>query len=149
MATNYEIGFQSAAAAAGAAYFGFRAPTRMSKILEMGLSCNAATASPISLLRNTNASYAASASSSVGQAQNQAAAPGTSLVDTAWTTLPTVTAASRMRRFMLPATIGASLIWVWPEGLFVRSATPTDILVIWNEGASAGSALNGYIVWGE
>jgi hypothetical protein len=149
MSTNYRIGFQSAAAAASATYAAFRAPTRTSKLLEIGLACNAATASNISLFRNTAAGYAASASSSVGQADSPIAAAGTSLVDTAWTTPPTVTAASRLMRYTLPATIGAGLIWTFPEGLFVRSATATDILVIWNEGGAAGSALNGYCVWGE
>jgi hypothetical protein len=145
----YSIGFQSAAAAAGAAYAAFRAPTRNSRIREIGLSCNAATASNISLLRNTNASYAASASTSVGQQVNPIDAAGTSLVDTAWSAAPTVTAASRIRRFALPATIGAGLVWVFQAGLWVRNGTATDNLVIWNEGGSAGSALNGYVEWEE
>lgn len=149
MASRHRIGFQSAAAAAGAAYAAFRAPTRYSKLVEIGLACNAATASNISLLRNTNASYAASTSTSVGQADNPSAAAGTSLIDTAWTTAPTVTAASRLMRYTLPATIGAGLIWTFPEGIFIRSATATDILVIWNEGGAAGSVLNGYCVWDE
>lgn len=146
---RYSIGFQSAAAAAGAAYAAFRAPTRNSRLVEIGVSCNAATASSISLFRNTAAGYAASTSSSVGQQENPIDAAGTSLVDSAWTTAPTITAASRIRRFGLPATIGAGLIWTFPAGVWVRNATATDILVLWNEGASAGSVLNGYCVWEE
>lgn len=146
---RYSIGFQSAAAAASAAYAAFRAPTRNSRLIELGLACNAATASAISLLRNTAGGYAASTSSSVGQQENPADAAGTSLVDSAWTTAPTITAASRMRRGQLPATIGAGLIWVFTNGLWVRSATATDILVLWNEGGSAGSVLNGWAVWEE
>jgi hypothetical protein len=145
----YSIGFQSAAAAAGAAYAAFRAPTRNSRIREIGLSCNAATASNVTLFRNTAAGYAASASTSVGQQLNPPDANGTSLVDTAWTTAPTITAASKLRRFVLPATIGAGLVWVFQNGLWVRNAVATDILVIWNEGASAGSVLNAYIEWEE
>lgn len=145
----YAIGFQTAAAAAGAAYAAVRAPTRNSKIREIGLSCNAATTSPITLYRNTNASYAASTSTSAGQQLNPVDAAGTTLVDTAWTAAPTVTAASRIRRFQLPGTIGASMIWVFQAGLWVRNATATDILVIWNEGGSAGSALNGYVEFEE
>jgi hypothetical protein len=148
MAT-YAIAFQSAAALTGAPYAAFRAPTRNSKIREIGLSCNAATASNISLFRNTNASYAASTSTSVGQQLNPADAAGTSLVDTAWSAAPTITAASRIRRFTLPATIGAGLVWVFQAGLWVRNGTATDDLVIWNEGGSTGSALNGYIEWEE
>lgn len=146
---RYSIGFQTAAAAASAAYAAFRAPTRNSRLLEIGLSCNAATASSVSLLRNTNASYAASTSTSVGQSENPIDAAGTSLVDTAWSAAPIVTAASRLRRYQLPATIGAGLIWVFQNGLGVRNATATDILTIWNEGAGAGSALNGYLIWEE
>jgi len=146
---RYSIGFQSAAAAAGAAYAAFRAPTRQSKLLEIGLSCNAATASSVSLLRNTNASYAASASTAVGQPDLPTDPAGTSLVDTAWTAAPTVTVANRQRRFMLPATIGAGLIWVFQNGLWVRNGQAVDILVLWNEGAAAGSALNGYCCWEE
>lgn len=145
----YSIGFQSAAAASGAAYAAFRAPTRNSRIREIGLGCNAATASNVSLFRNTAAGYTATTSSSVGQQLNPPDANGTSLVDTAWSTAPTITAASRIRRFILPATIGAGLVWVFQNGLWVRSATATDIIVIWNEGGSAGSALNGYLEWEE
>lgn len=146
---RYSIGFQSAAAASGAAYCAFRAPTSNAKLLEIGLSCNAATASPVSLLRNTNGSYSANASTSVGQNETPGTVAATSLVDTGWGTAPTITAASRMRRFILPATIGAGLIWTFAEGCWVRSATATDILVIWNEGGSTGSVLNGYCVWVE
>lgn len=146
---RYEIGFQSAAAAASAAYCAFRAPTRNSRLMEMGLSCNAATLSNVSLIRNTAAGYAANVSSSVGQAENPIDAAGTSLVDSGWTTPPTVTVASRMRRYALPATAGAGLIWVFQNGVWVRNATALDILVVWNEGAGAGSVLNGYCVWEE
>lgn len=149
MSTNYRMGVVSAAAAASAAYCALRAPTRGMKLIEIGLSCNAATASNLSLLRNTAGTYAASASSSAGQPDNPSMAAGTGVWDTAWTTAPTVTAASRLNRFTLPATIGSGVIWTFPEGLFIRSATATDILVIWNEGAAAGSVLNGYAVWGE
>ena len=146
---RYSIGFQSAAAGAGAAYAAFRAPTRNSRLVELGLACNAATVSNLSLFRNTNGSYAASTSSSAGQQENPADANGTSLVDSAWSAAPTITAASRIRRFTLPATIGAGMIWYFQNGLWVRNGTATDILVVWNEGASAGSALNGYCVWEE
>lgn len=145
----YTIGFQSAAAAAGAAYAAFRAPTRNSKLREIGLSCNAATVSNLSLFRNTAAGYSANASTSPGQRTNPPDAAGTSLIDTGWTTPPTVTAASRMRRYTLPATVGAGLVWVFQNGLWVGSATATDIIVIWNEGGSAGSVQNGYAEWEE
>lgn len=146
---RYEIAFTTAAAGAGTAYCAFRAPTRRSKLVELFLSLNAATASLVSLFRNTAAGYAASASTGVGQADDTSDPAGTSLVDTAWTTPATITAANRMRRFQLPATIGAGLVWVFQNGLWVKNATPTDILVVWNEGAGAGSVLNGHAAWEE
>jgi hypothetical protein len=149
MSTNYRIGFASAAAAASAAYCVIRAPSRAMKVTELGLSCNAATASNITLARNTAGTYAAATSSSVGQADNPLAAVGTGLVDLTFTVAPTVTVGSRLMRYTLPATIGSGLIWTFPEGLFIQSATVTSYLVIWNEGAAAGSVLNGYVVWGE
>jgi len=145
----YEIGWVTTATASGTPLAAIRAPTRNSRIWEIGYGLNAATATLASLFRNTNGSYAASTSTSVGQQENPADAAGTTLVDTAWSTAPTITAASRIRRFQLPATIGASLIWTFRNGLWVRSATATDILVLWNEGGSSCSVLNGYCIWEE
>ncbi len=146
---RYSIGFQTVAPLTVAPYAAFRAPTRNSKIVEIGLACNAATASAVSLHRNTNASYAASTSTSVGQQENPADAAGTSLVDTAWTGVPTVTAASKIRAFGLPATIGAGVIWSFPNGLWVRNGTATDVIVLWNFSGSTAGILNGYIVFEE
>jgi len=145
----YEIGFVTGATTTGAPIAAFRAPTRNSRLWEIGLFCNAATASQASLYRNTASGYTATTSTSVGQQVNPADAAGSSLVDTAWSTAPTITAASRLRKGQLPATIGAGLVWVFRNGLWVRSATATDILVMWNESASTNSVLNGYAVWEE
>jgi hypothetical protein len=146
---RYTIGFVSVAAASGAAYAAFRAPTNDCRVLEIYLANNAATRSDVSLLRNTAAGYTATTSTSAGQAENPGSAAGTGLVDTVWSTPPTITAASRMRRFTLPATIGAGMIWVFQEGLWVKAATATSTIVLWNEGGSTGSVLNGHITWAE
>lgn len=145
----YEIGWVSTATGANSPLAAFRAPTRQSRLWEMGITLNAATASLVSLFRNTAGGYSANASSSVGQQENPTDAAGTSLVDTGWSTAPTINAASRLRRYQLPATIGAGLIWTFRNGIWVRGATATDILVLWNEGGSACSVLNGYCVWEE
>jgi len=145
----HEIGWQTTATAAGAPICAFRAPTRGSRLWELGFACNAATASQLSLLRNTGAGYAASVSTAVGQTTLPLWAAGTSLVDLAWTTPPTITAANKFRRFGAPASIGAGWVWTFRDGLFVRSATATDIAVCWNEGAAAISVLNGWAVWEE
>jgi hypothetical protein len=150
MATRYEVGFQSAAAAAGAAYCAIRMPTagKQLKLLELWLSNNAATLSNISLFRNTNGSYAAS-TSTTGQKTSTNDGAATGVVDTAWSAAATITAANRGRRFALPATAGAGMTWVWQNGLWILGNTLTDVVVVWNEGGSAGSALNGTAVWEE
>jgi hypothetical protein len=146
---RYSIGFQTAAAGASAAYAAFRAPTNTSRLFEIGLACNAATTSPVTLYRNTNGSYAASTSTSVGQAETLGSAAGTSLVDTAWSAAPTVTTGSKMRKFGLVNSAGAGFVWVFVNGLFVRAGTAADILVLWNDSGSTGSVLNGWAVWEE
>lgn len=145
----YEIGFQTSATASGAPIAAFRAPTRTSRIWEIGWSCNAATASGLTIYRNTASGYTATTSTSAGQTTNPLWAAGTSVVDTAWSTAPTITAASRLRRGQLPASIGAQWVWTFRDGLWVRSATATDNVVLWNETGSAISVLNGYAVWEE
>jgi hypothetical protein len=145
----YEIGFQTTATANAAPIAALRAPTRTSRLWEAGFSCNAATASGLTVYRNTAGGYTATTSTSVGQATNPLWAAGTSLVDTAWSTPPTVTAASRYRRMGAPAAIGAAWVWTFRDGLWVRSATATDNVVFWNETGGAISVLNGYCVWEE
>ena len=146
---RYSIGFVSTATGTGAPIATIEAPTRQLRVWEIGVFCNAATASGVSLFRNTNGSEANSTATSVGQAFNPADVAGTGLIGTAWSAAPTITAASRMRRGQLPATIGAGLIWTFPEPLLIRNATKADYLVLWNESAGTNSVLNGYVIWDE
>ena len=112
----YEIAFQSGATTTGAPIAAFRAPTNGTRIWEIGWFCNAATASSMTVFRNTNASYAASTSTSAGQSTTLTDKAATSLVDTAWSAAPTITAASRMRRGQAPAAIGAGVGWSFRNG---------------------------------
>jgi len=145
----YEIGFQTSAMATGAPIAALRAATNALRLWEIGWSCNAATASGVTLYRNTNASYAASTSTSVGQNTDPTSHAGTGIVDTAWSAAPTITAASRLRRGQAPAAIGAGVVWTFRNGLLVRATTLTDYLVLWNETGSSISVLNGYMAWEE
>ena len=145
----YEIGFTTSANITGTPIAGIRAPTRGSRIWEIGWSCNAATASSVTIFRNTAGGYTATTSTSVGQQTNPLWANGTTLVDTAWSTAPTITPGSRLRRGQLPASIGAQWVYTFRDGLWVRSGTATDIVVLWNESAATNSVLNGYVVWEE
>jgi hypothetical protein len=146
----YEIAFTTTATANGAPLAAIRAPTNTVRIWEIGWFCNAATVGQVTLFRNTNASYAASTSTSVGQAIDIACShAATGLVDTAWSAAPTITSASRLRRAQAPAVIGAGIVWTWRTGLIVRTATATDNLVLWNESGGAISVLNGYVTFEE
>ena len=146
---RYSIGFVSTATTTGAPIATIEAPTRQLAVVEIGVFCNAATASAVSLFRNTASGEANSAASSAGQPYNPADVAGTGLIGTAWTTPPTITAASRIRRGQLPATIGAGLIWTFPAPLLIRNGTKTDYIVLWNESAGTNSVLNGYVTWDE
>ena len=146
---RYSIGFVSTATGTGAPIATIEAPTRQLRVWEIGVFCNAATASGVSLFRNTASGEANSTATSVGQAFCPADVAGTGLMGTAWSTAPTITAASRLRRGQLPATIGAGLIWTFPMPLLIRNGTKTDYLVLWNESGSTNSVLNGYVTWDE
>jgi hypothetical protein len=146
---RYSIGFVSSATASGAAIATIEAPTRNLYVVEIGVFCNAATASGVSLFRNTASGEANNAASSAGQPFNPPDVAGTGIIGTGWSTAPTITAASRIRRGQLPATIGAGLIWTFPTPMLIRNATKTDYLVLWNESGSTNSVLNGYVTWDE
>jgi hypothetical protein len=51
-----------------------------------------------------------------------------------------------LRRFGIPATIGAGVIWTYPQGLIVPTG-PAE-LVVWNIGA-ATSNFSGYLIYDE
>ena len=144
----YEAGFSTPAALTVAPLAAFRAVSRTSRVWEIGLFCNAATASQCSVLRNTAAGYTAT-TSVAGQTTNPLWASATSVIDTAWSTAPTVTAANMFRRAQAPAAIGAGFVWTFRDGFWVRTATATDHLVLWNSSGSTDSVLNGWMVWEE
>ena len=54
--------------------------------------------------------------------------------------------ASYLRRFGIPATLGAGVIWSFPQGLIIPSG-PAE-LVVWNIGA-ATSTFSGYFSYDE
>lgn len=142
----YTLGFSSVAAAAGAAYATIHTPAgTRARILEIGLACNAATASPVGLIRPSNTPVATT--SQLGQAEDPADGVSVTNIDTAWSTAPTV-GTLFLRKFGLPATIGAGLIWAWSDAspLVLNAST---YLVLWNFGGAAGSVLNGYMKWRE
>ena len=149
MGIRYEVGFASVAAATGAAYASFNAPTRPARIKEIGVFANAGTLSPIWLCRGANALV--QTGTIIGNpmdASCQLAATG--CVASTWSTAPT-TPSVVLRRGAIPATAGAGLIWTFPEDLIVLNGTAAaNFLVLWNPtGGSTASVLNCYICFVE
>jgi hypothetical protein len=140
MPLRYEVGFASVAAATGAAYASFNAPTRPAYIKEIGVFANAGTASPIWLCRGANSIV--QTSTIIGNpldAACQLAASG--CVASTWS----------IRRGAIPATAGAGMIWTFPDPLIVQNGSAAaNFLVLWNPtGGSTASVLNCYFAWME
>jgi hypothetical protein len=81
----------------------------------------------------------------VPQAEDTSSAAAACTGQVAAGTKPTVPAFF-LRRFGVPATLGAGVIWTFPEGLIVPSG-PAE-MVVWNIGA-ATSTFSGYFVYDE
>jgi hypothetical protein len=142
----YELGIASVAAATGAAYQTIHGATSSAvRIFECGHFCNAATASPYSIGRPANTPVA-STSVLVKAVNPDADVTGVTNVDSAWSTAPT-TPTTIFRLCSLPATIGAGMVFVWPEGseIFLsKTAGANQWVTIWNYSGSTGSVLNSY-----
>jgi hypothetical protein len=143
---KYSVGVVTPAAASAAAYATIHtAAGDRARILEIGAFTTAATASRIALGRKNNTPVATT--SVLGQAEDPADTAAVTNVDTAWSTAPTAPA-NFLRRASLAAVIGAGVVWTWPVGKELIIPV-SDWLIIWNDGASAGSALAFYAVWDE
>jgi hypothetical protein len=141
---RYRAAVTTPAAAAGAAFATIHAvSTDRPRIVEIGGSLNAATASSIQLVRAANTPVATT--SVLGQADDSADPAATVNIDTAWSTAPTIVTVP-MQRIVLPATAGAGFIWSFPSGICLPIS---GWIVIWNFGGSAASALSLYMVWDE
>jgi len=78
-------------------------------------------------------------------AEDTSAGTATCTGQIAASTKPTAPAAY-LRRFGIPATVGAGVIWSFPVGIVVPTG-PAE-LVVWNIGAST-STFSGYFVYDE
>lgn len=146
MSNRYEASVSVAAApAAGANYCEFRNPAaRRAQIEEIGVTLGAATATGVGLVRATTQGTAGTAQ--LGQAEDPSqAAADASIFHGTLTSL--VAGTNWMRRLLLPAAIGAGIIWQWPQSdrLIVP---PSASLVLQNIHSAAGAAsIHVYFVW--
>jgi hypothetical protein len=130
---RYNIGVQKTTGAAAGLLCQIRTGSaRDCRIYEIGVSATTAVAGEIGLIRPT-AVGATFTSSAVGAAHDPVSAAGVVVVDTAATTAPTI-GTNYMRRFQLPATIGAGVIWTFPAGIVVPVSAS---LALWQISAAA------------
>lgn len=150
MSHTYEAGaVTSAAPLAGTPFFEVRnGATRPIFILELGVSLGAATATNVALIRAT-AQGTGGTGLLLGQSTDPRSAAGTaSVAASAFTLAPAFTAANMLRRFHLPAAIGAGLIWTWPESDPLVLAVSTSMLLVTPTIAGA-LTISSYARWGE
>lgn len=139
--SRYGVELATVAPAAGAPYATIAAGTKRVELRELGLFCNAATASSVRLLRPANTPVATT--STLCQPHDPAnTLASTTNIGTAWSTVPTISTNIGTRRITLPAQIGAGVIWTFYDSPLV--IPPSGWLVLWNFGAAAGSVLNMY-----
>lgn len=144
---NYGTGvIATPAAAAAAAYCTFHTlATRRARIYKIIVTNTQTITSQIGLYRATNTPVATT--SVTPQPYDPADAAATCLLDTAWSTPPTV-GANPLESFTLGPSIGAGLSDVWQSDKEITLAVSTW-LVFWNPGASAGGIQSVTIVYDE
>lgn len=143
----YTVSTTTTAAAAGAAYATFHTTTRNAYIREIRIFVTAATASPVGLIRPNNTPVA---STSVIPVTYDDDATATALLDTAWSTAPTIGTNVFLRKSNLANVQGAYDVWTFPQGtgLVVHNTAP-QYIVLWNYGGTTGAALDVTVVYEE
>lgn len=118
------------------------ASTDKPRIMEIGISLVAATASVFGLGRPQAIGVTPTTPVTV-LAEDASDPAGTVQTALAWATPPTVPL-NFFRRVSLPATIGAGVIWTFPNGLTIPVSSS---LVLWN--ISATSVIDTWVVLDE
>jgi hypothetical protein len=116
------------------------ASTNAPRIVEIGVSLGAATASTYGLGRAGNTPVQTSGVALLAENPNDGAANTKAAV--AWGTAPTVPA-NFFRRISLPATIGAGVIWTFPRGLILAASAAMEF---WNIAANSASVNVNWVV---
>lgn len=115
------------------------------RIWEVAVYMSGGTAAATDVGLGRPAAVSATPTIVVPQAEDPAFVAASCTGQVAATTKPT-SPTLFLRRFGIPATIGAGVIWTFPFGLIVPTG-PAEI-VVWNIGAST-STFSGYFVYDE
>jgi len=133
---KYELAVRTSSGTAATAAWEIRAgatPGR-SKLVEIGFFLAAATASQFGLGRPAAIGDTPTAPVDfLAEDPNDVLATGVIQSALAWGTGPTVPTAF-LRRISLPATIGAGVIWTFPQGIVIPAS---GSLVLWNIGTDS------------
>lgn len=114
------------------------------RLLELGLTLNAATASAFGFGTPGATGIGATTPQTVLAEDSGNTAVGNTTTALAWgTTAPTI-AANWYRRVSLPNTVGAGIIWTFPRGI---TCLKTKSLILWN--LSTTSAIDVWVVVDE
>jgi hypothetical protein len=117
------------------------------QVREIGVFNSTAVASSVGLIRSLTAGTAST--SMLGQAQDPQRPASACNFDTAWSGAGTVSTAGYLRKVVLPATIGAGIIWTFGPGELWAKNGATTQLFLWNFSGSTDAALEVYAVWDE
>lgn len=146
---RYEVAAQTTLTAASVPFATLvaGASSRM-KISEIGIFTATAVASDIALARSATATT--TPTKILGQVYDTVDPAAIGSLVIAWATIGTANAIS-MRRIALPATVGAGVIWTWPDThrLILASPAATSELMFVNRGGGVCATFNIYVVWDE
>ena len=137
----YSVANRTTATATGTAALELIAGSNLGyRMLECGITINAATASVFGLGRPAATGITPTSPVTVVAEDGGNTATGNSTTALAWGTGPTAPT-TYMRRVSLPATIGAGIIWTFPRGVIVLKTLST---VLFNPSAGSNSVAD---VW--
>jgi hypothetical protein len=134
------------AAASGAAYATFHTlAVRRARMYKFIMTNTQTVFSQVGLIRSSNSPVATT--SATPQPYDAADAAATALLDTAWSTAPTV-GTGYLEEFSLGPAQGAGLQDIWQSDKEITLAVSTW-LVFWNPGAGAGGIQSLTVVYDE
>lgn len=135
-------------ATADAPLVAIRAPAaEVGRLLELGITLDAATVTKIGLARATAVSVTPATTKPGRNTVPGAPDSGTVLVSS-WATPPTIST-NYLRQVIIPAAVGAGIVWSWPADRPLQIGLGSAIaeLVIANLVAVAPSVFRYYAVW--
>jgi hypothetical protein len=129
---RYDVSATKTTAAAGLIGQLRNGSARDARVFEVGIFASTAVSGTVGLIR-PSAVGATFTSTGPGAAHDPVVGAGVAVLDTAATTPPTI-GSVYMRQIVLPATIGAGIIWTFPDGIVVPTS---GSLALWQISAAA------------